>query len=258
MVKLLALVALLAGCEASLGPGTGETNGVDAAGGGGGGSNIDAAVQQQVDAAPACANGRKLYLNFDGVTITQAATSDSTTNAAKWLTNASAAVPAWRSGSGTRATEITEVVDGVRARLSMTDIEVVTARPSTTPYVMIVFGGARTSSGGTVGTIYSFGTSFHDCGDTVKNDLGWVSDMPGQTTELVADIVVGAVGWGIGLDGTTDTADCMCGWASTCTNAAGACTLSSNIATAISSSSETACPNQNPQNEIQAFAKFCE
>lgn len=259
MLKLMALLAVVAGCKASLSSGMGDDDGVtiDAAGGGGG--QLDASLQQQVDAAPACANGRKLFLNFEGVTMTQAATSDSTTNKAQWLSNASAAVPAWRAGSGTRATEITEVVDGVKSRLSMTDIDVVTTRPASGLYMMIVLGGANTNNGGTVGTIYSFGTSFHDCGDTVKNDLGWVSDMTGQTTELVADIVVGAVGWSLGLDGTTSTADCMCGWASSCTNATGACTLAANIATSITNGVETACPNQNPQNEIAAFTDlYCQ
>ena len=258
MVKLVALLALVAGCEASLGGDPIENGaGVDAAGGGG--SQIDAAVVSIDAPAPACASGRKLYLNFDGVTLNQAAASDSATNKAGWLTNASSAVPPWRQASGTRATEITEVVDGVKARLSTTPIEVVTTRPASGPYVMIVLGGNNTGSGGVVGTQYAFATSKHDCGDTVKSDVGWVSNMNGSTTELVADLVIGAVGWGMGLDGTTDTNDCMCGWASSCTNAAGACTLAANITTAVTLGGETACPNQNPQNAVAAFSTmFCQ
>lgn len=269
MVKLLALAALLvAGCEASLSPGNGN-GGTDANGSGSGSNDIDASMQMQPDAAPACANGRKLFLNFDGVTLTDAASSDATTNTARWLTNASATIPPWRNGSGTRATEILQVTDGVKARLGVTSpIEVVTTRPATGPYVMIVLGGANTNNGGTVSTVYSYATSFHDCGDTIKNDVGWISDMNAAATNLandaptayVADLVMGSVGWGLGLDGTTDPNGCMCGWTTACTDSANACTLSTSIASAITNpgAGETACPNQNPQNEVAAFTTgFC-
>lgn len=263
MVKVLALAALLAGCNANLGAsGSGNTS-VDSGnggggGGGGGGGNPDAAIQVQPDAAPACANGRRVYLNFDGVTLTDAGNSDSTTNTARWLTNASAAVPPWRQGGANRAAQILAVVDGVKQRLSTTPIEVVTARPASGPYVMIVLGGANQNDGGTVGTPYSFATSYHDCGDATKNDVGWISNMPGQPESFVADLVVGAIGWSVGLDGTTDPADCMCGWANGCSSAAGACTLSASIGTSITNG-ETACQNGGTQNEVAAFTTgFCQ
>lgn len=257
-MKVLAIAALLAatGCEASL-AGDGTNNSTDA-NGSGSGSDIDAAVQ--IDAAPACANNRRIYLNFGGVTLDADATaSDALTNKARWLTNTSAMVPAWRAGSGTRATEIQEVVNGVEQRLAATPIEVVTERPVAGPYVMVVLGGANTNNGGTVGTIYSYATSYHDCGDVTKSDVGWVSNMPGESTSYVADLVIGAVGWGLGLDGTTDPDGCMCGWASNCTSAVGACTLSASIASEISSGSiETACVSGN-QNEVAAFTTgFCQ
>jgi hypothetical protein len=132
---------------------------------------------------------------------------------------------------------------------------------------MVVLGGANTGNGGTVGTIYSYATSYHDCGDLTKNDVAWISDMTAAATgtvadaptSYIADLVIGAVGWGLGLDGTTDPNDCMCGWANGCTSAAGACTLAPNIATQILGTNETACPGQNPQNERAAFnGDFCQ
>src|SRR4051794_25935678 len=100
MSKLAILVLALAGCHATLGDGEnnsvtsdagdgggggGNGGGGGSGGGGGGGSNMhrDAGV----DAAAACASGRSVYLNFDGVTITQATASDATQNRASWLTN---------------------------------------------------------------------------------------------------------------------------------------------------------------------------
>jgi hypothetical protein len=90
----------------------------------------------------------------------------------------------------------------------------------------------------------------------VKNDVGWVSDAP--TLSYVPDLIVGTIGWGLGLQGTSDPADCMCAWANNCASASGACTLSASIATT-ASTGNTTCPNQNPQNEVAAFStQFCQ
>jgi hypothetical protein len=122
---------------------------------------------------------------------------------------------------------------------------------------MIVFGGNNTNNGGTVGTIYGGATNEHDCGDLVKSDVGWVSD--GPSVSYAQDLAIGAIGWGLGLNGTNDPADCMCAWANNCNSASGACTLSASIATTTSASPATTCPNQNPQNEVAAFTtKFCQ
>src|ERR1041385_8790348 len=107
-VLAMALAALAAGCGAQLGAGEQGNGGTDANGGrDSSGGRMDAAI----DAAPACANGRVVYLNFEGQTITKAATTDSTQNTANWLTNTSAAVPPYHQGSGTRATDIQSIVD---------------------------------------------------------------------------------------------------------------------------------------------------
>jgi len=268
MVKLCAALAaalLVVGCDASLNGGSSsrdanETTDDD----GGGGGKMDA----DIDAPPACASGRKLFLEFLGVTLTDAAASDATMNRARWLQNTSATVPAFRVGGANRAAEIQQIIDGVKARLSATPIEVVTTRPAAAPYVMIVLGGRNTNRGGTVGTPYYGAVNYHDCGDATKNDVGWVSDMTVAATGLaadsppafIADLVVGAVGFGLGLDGTTDGADCMCGWGTICTdNNANACTLSSNIMSAVTNGAdnETACQN-GTQNEVAAFTtQFC-
>ncbi len=252
-MKALALTALLAACGAQLTTASNNSQ-VDASN-----SGVDAPGGTQHDAssggtdAPmtACASGRKLYLAFEGQTLTHAAT-DSTQNTAAWIGVTTANVPAFHPGLTNRATEIQTIVDGVKSRLAGTPIEVVTTRPASGPYVMIVLGGTNTI----VGSNYSYATSDHDCGDTVKNDVGWVSDTP--SLSYVPDLIIGTVGWGLGLQGTNDPTDCMCAWANSCTSASGACTLSSSIATT-TSSGNTTCPNQNPQNEVAAFStQFCQ
>jgi len=263
--KPIAIGLLYVGCAAQLGGGSkqddnGDPPGTNPDGGNGSnGGNGDASVQPPgMDAAnAACPNGRKIYLAFDSVTLTKATTSNAATNEASWLTAATSNVPAWHSNSATRANDIASVVSGVKSRLGTAPIEVVTTKPTTGPFVMIVFGGQSTGNGGTVATIYRAGTNYHDCGDIVKSDVGWVAD--GFNLTYTADLAVGAVGFGLGLDGTTDPNDCMCGWGSNCNSATGACTLSANIPSQISYNTETACPNQNPQNEVAAFTtKFCQ
>ncbi|HSD89019.1 MAG TPA: hypothetical protein VLB44_15935, partial [Kofleriaceae bacterium] len=174
MWKPLALVCVLGACGAQLGDGVGANGGTDAGSNGSNGSNGGGTDAGSADAAVTCANGRAVYLNFDGVTLTQGSPSDATQNRASWMTNTSAVVPPYHNGSGTRATDIQTIINGVKSRLSTTPINVVTSRPASGPYVMIVFGGANTNNNGTVGTPYSFSTNEHDCGDTVKNDIGWV------------------------------------------------------------------------------------
>jgi hypothetical protein len=256
----MGLLAVLAGCPARIGDGESKT--VDAASGGsvdsGNGGNKDSGMQTQNDSGmnAACPNSRKVYLEFNGITIARATPSDAVNNQASWI-SASATVPPWHQGSGTRTADIATIVAGVKSRLAATPIEVVTTRPATGPYVMIVFGGDNTNNGGTVGTIYGGATNEHDCGDLVKSDLGWVSD--GPSVSYAQDLAIGAIGWGLGLNGTNEPTDCMCAWANNCSSASGACTLSASIATTTSASPATTCPNQNPQNEVAAFStKFCQ
>ncbi len=113
------------------------------------------------------------------------------------------------------------VSDAPRQALSSFPITVVTTRPASGEYVMILFGG--TQSG--VGTGFGHAQNTLDCGDTVKNDVGWVSDTVPSLQEVAND-AVGAIGFGIGLTATTDTSDCMCGWGNNCQATGAACTLS--------------------------------
>jgi hypothetical protein len=252
-MRLLVLL-MLAGCGAELNT-SGHEVPPDASTGGG---SIDApdgvvidAPMSMPDAAPACANGRVVYLSFEGETLTRTAT-DATQNHAAWIGVGTANVPPFHPNLNNRTTQIQTIVDGVKSRLAATPIEVVTTRPVSGPYVMIVLGGDN----GDVGSNYTYATGDHDCGDLVKSDVGWVSDAPPLSD--VPDLIVGTIGWGLGLQGTSDPNNCMCGWANGCDDSSSACTLSANIATT-NSQGNTTCPNQNPQNEVAAFSTgFCQ
>lgn len=254
MLRSIALVSALAlGCGAEI-EGEKTRAAVDAATAS---PDAEPTSSQPADAMmppSACPNGRKVYLAFEGVTLTAGTPSDAVQNRVSWMANATAVVPPYANGDPQRAQYIQTIIAGVRQRLQGTPIEVVDQRPATGPYVMVVFGGTNTI----VGTPYEWATNEHDCGDIVKSDVAWVADPSIINVSYAQDLAVGAIGWGLGLNGTNDPNGCMCAWANNCQSVAGACMLSSSIATTISASPATTCPNQNPQNEIAAFSTgFC-
>lgn len=261
MARSLALTAVLlfAGCEASIGgAGNGLGGGDDMPEVDAGGSNTiepDAPVTPTPDAAPACFNGRVVYLNFGGVTLTRAP-SNAVTNAASWIGRTdgrtSATVPPYRQGAANRQQLIDAVVANVRAGLAQFPVTVVTDRPASGEYVMVAFGGTRDL----LGTPYSIATNELDCGDARRNDVAWVSDT--TVDAKVDDYALGAIGFGLGLTGTTATTDCMCGWGNDCQQGnATQCTLT-DATLARDPTAEQLCPGVTTQNANTAFtAAFC-
>jgi len=215
-------------------------------GGGGGQLDVDAGTTggttsgPTTDAmppptTPSCTS-RTLYLNFEGQTLTQGP-SDATTNHAGWMTIASGTAPPYLSGVANRAATIQAITDGVRMQLSQFPITVVTTRPASGNYVMIVFGGQRTA----VGSNYGSGVNQLDCGDVRPNDVAWISDSV-TPNQHVINTAIGAIGFGLGLTATNDPLDCMCGWANGCmSNNTVACKLGSPIARDTSTATQT-CP----------------
>lgn len=200
------------------------------------------------DAAPACKNGRDIYLSFQGEALTKATPSDATQNRVNWIGVTSVNVPGYRLTDPARATKIATITSRIREAFAAFPFEVVTTRPASGPYVLVVFGGNRDQ----LGTPYSYATNHFDCGDPVKSDVAWVSD--DVPFAKVDDFAIGAIGYGLGLGGTNDPNDCMCGWANSCDQPETVqCTLSSSIAV-----NPVCTGGPNPQNEAETFASgFC-
>jgi hypothetical protein len=240
--RLIASIAL-AGCSAQLGHGNGAASDAPTASAHDAPVAVDAPPDAKPDAPPdAYITPRVVYFDFGGVTLTKTATSNSTTNDAAWIGVATATIAAY-AGSADPDTVTSEV----KILLADVPVSIVTTRPTSGEYILIAFGG----SDGDVGSTYTWATGDHDCGDLDKDGVAWVSDV--TPTVDVVPTVVGAIGWNLGLQGTTDTTDCMCGWATDCTLAGSSCTLSTSIATGSSAAPSTTCPNENPQNELGSF-----
>lgn len=200
-----------------------------------------------------CSNGRVVYLHFEGLTLTRVpiGQTDAALDQADWLDISSANVPAFKENSAMRAGEIQQITDALRRSLGQFPISVVTQRPSAGPYHMVVFGGNSLSLGNTGG---AGALAAYDCGNKVSNSVVWIGEL--FSPQESADYAVGGLGLGLGLTGTTDTADCMCGWGNTCQpSSTGACTLAASI------NNDGGCNNDIPQqqNEIDAFRReFCQ
>lgn len=208
-----------------------------------------------VDATPdakICANGRVIFLNFDGVTITAAATSDARQNQASWI-GTNVVVPAYRAGQGTRATMITDITNLTRASLAMFPVTVVTARPVSGEYIMITFGGDGTLFGFPNNTPAITGLN---CGATARNGIAWVANA--NTAQQAANVAIGATGISLGLTGIVENKpnDCLCGWGgAVCPpDITQACTL----APAVMRNTNNCPADPATQDEVAAFDQgFC-
>jgi hypothetical protein len=230
-VLVVGLVTTLLGCHAKLG-----------------GAPIDAAPDASLIDAKLCANGRVVYLDFEGAAVLQAPT-DATLNHVQWLPAMTATIPPYKVGSATRAAEIQQLTTAITAQLAAFPVTVVTQRPMAGPYVMVIIGGAAADLG--YASDYRSATNY-DCGDAIKSDVVWVGDK--AVAQLIANLAVGGIGITIGLTGTTTPTDCLCSWGNSCMlTATAACTLSTTL------TSDAQCPGQvQPQDEPAAFERaFC-
>lgn len=197
---------------------------VAACGGGGGGSPPDG--PQLIDAAPDVPAGcdqivggtHKVFLNFDGVAL-QPGTTSAMTNTTSLLDEAHT-VPAWRPNDPARDTAIAAVICDARLTLQQFDVDVVTTRPATGPYTMIVIGGAATDLAMPAGVQ---ALAELDCMRTRAADVAWISQYwqgNATSTEIeprsMAQLIAGSIGIFNGVDGSTTAGDCMCGWGNLC------------------------------------------
>lgn len=239
-----AAFGLGAGCGISLEEQRGETEGQP--------DGAPAVPDDGSPPKPVCENGRVVYLHFGGLTLTRVGggQTDATLNRAEWLAVDAANVPAYKAQDAGRAVEIQQITDAIKLTLGAFPVTVVTERPAAGPYHMVVFGGPSSALGNTTN---SGALSAYDCQNRVQNNITWIGErFPVQTS---ADFAVGGIGLALGLAGTLDTNDCMCGWGNACAPQAGACTLSSQI------QNDGRCNGGTPQaqDEVAAFRReFCE
>ncbi len=255
---------LFAACDARIGGVDNgiDNNGPDASTGGGTGGDVDAPSGTPTD-APACSS-RVVYLDFGTPgsvrSLSKATTSNSKMNTASWIGKdpnnpnvTSANLPAFHANDTNRQALIDSIVASVTSQLSNIPVTVVTTRPTSGDYVMVVFGGTNTQ----LGTKYTYATNELDCGDLNRNDVAWMSDT--TPTAKVDDYTLGAIGFGLGLTAVDNESDCMCGWANGCHQPETTqCTFTAGTVTR-DNTGEQSCAGLTSQDENATLHKaFCE
>jgi hypothetical protein len=189
---------------------------------------------QRADASPTCssvtpplaAGAHTLYVAFEGVNVTLGACDDSHANCSSLVAQSSTVVPAFLAAETNRATRIASITALVRDALAPFSIVVVTSRPASGHYWMVVAGGTSDAVAGQVG-IATLATSV--CTATNLDSLGFVFELDPETTDRTyADHIAGTLGALVGLVPTTKSGDCTC-VTSACAHAQ-TCTFGTNIA----------------------------
>ena len=246
-MRALLVFGLLAGCNARLGyaPADLDATTIDDTGT----HSTDVIVDGAPDAPPLCGNGRVIYLNFEGASLTRANTSDATQDYAVWMGQATGTLAQFRPGAGDRTTQIDDTVTAFKTGIAgHPDIQVVTTKPTIGPFFEIGFGGDASN----VSVPYLYAVDRLDCGDTAtKSDIGWVFEAA-ESPQRAANFALGALLFGLGATGTTNSNDCMCGWLTNCQASNNACTFSTSITAA------TGCNVPNPVNETTYLDHFCD
>lgn len=167
-----------------------------------------------IDAAPV-QDGRAMgtttvFLNFEGAFLTKGVPDDPPNNVSGLIRPGGAMVPPWHDGMANREASIAAIAAGVRSRLAPYDIDVVTTRPGSGPYEMIMFGGhARDLFG--AGPIDVFGGS--QCGD--DPEVSYVTESV-TDDEVAASLTVGVLAISREIPQTVQRGDCLCFAGSEC------------------------------------------
>ncbi|MBA3463548.1 MAG: hypothetical protein H0T46_26565 [Deltaproteobacteria bacterium] len=162
----------------------------------------------------------KIFLAFEGVTLTRAAVSDATQNLAAQVDSSTttATIPAWKAAAGNRAVQIQALVCAMRESLLAYDVELVTARPASGNYEMVVFGGGPRDLGLSVPSSSGIAMlAVNDCTNNNPRDVVWVAERPVPsmpTLEVMpiesANSATAGIGIGDGLASSKSAANCMC------------------------------------------------
>jgi hypothetical protein len=158
------------------------------------------------------------YLNFEGQTLTPGA-DDPVTNTSQLLAG-TVTLPAYLAGDPQRVAKIQAIVNDVESILQPYDITVVTTRPASGRYDMLVAGGTSQQAGAPAGLP---GLAVLDCARAVLRHISLLFDL--STGHNAARQIVGGLGVSHGISASTLSDDCMCIAGGGCTSLVAACTI---------------------------------
>lgn len=156
--------------------------------------------------APLAAGMHKVYLNFDGVTLTKG-NDDSAANISSVLMNDPSVIPMWQPAlsASTRQGRIDAIVDYVQRALAPYSVDVVTTRPTSGLYTMHVIGGRSQDLGYQPGVA---GISAQKC-SPLYNGVTLIFDIDAFTATDYATSVLSDVGLMAGMGVSSRHNDCL-------------------------------------------------
>jgi hypothetical protein len=184
------------------------------------------------DAAPP---GFTIYLNFDGVTLQPAMLGgdDAATNRSSIVT-AQTVAPPYLQGVATRDTTIASIVTAAKTAVAPFNVAIVTDRPTSLDYFMIVFTGQPSvvfgpGGGNGVSAVTTFPCMQSPAGPANPNSIGFQfqSAPGGDAYGPVArgNLVIPVVALAQNIEPTTTNGDCLCFAAAGCGLGTSACTI---------------------------------
>jgi hypothetical protein len=158
------------------------------------------------------------FLNFEGQTLTPGP-DEPALNRSQLVSN-SVTVPAYLAGDPQRTSKIQTIVQEVEAILAPYDIDVVTSRPISGTYDMMVAGGTSQQLGLPSGLP---GLAVVDCTGSLPRHISLLFDL--STGHDAARQIVGSLGVCHRVSASTAATDCMCIADAACTTLTAPCTL---------------------------------
>jgi hypothetical protein len=177
---------------------------------------IDEGVCPVSEAPPTGAH--RLFLSFDGMSVHPGA--DDARLDRSHLAVAEAIVPPFAGDPAARAA----IVASVQASLAPFDVEVVTSRPDSGSYDMIVFGGQSDKVLGQGGLQFALP---EECNGNADSQVAFVFDVH-KPLEAIASSTVGIYAVMHGASTTANPGDCLCLTDSKCTASGKRCTFTTN------------------------------
>jgi hypothetical protein len=177
-----------------------------------------------------------VYLNFEGVTLeTTTGDPDAASNTTS-IVSAETVVPAYLAGVAARDTTIASIVTETKARFAPFHVEVVTDRPASLAYFMIVYTGQPsvvfgpgTGNGVSAVTQDACSNATGSSATQFLNGIGFQfqSDASSDTYTPIerGNLALPVVGLSNGIPPTKKNGDCMCFADASCGLPAAQCTI---------------------------------
>jgi hypothetical protein len=157
-----------------------------------------------VTTTPLPAGAYKLYLNFEGVTLTSSCQGDARANCADFLKQNPSVIAPYMDGDSARQGRIDLILGYVTRALAPYSIDVVTTRPAGGDYMMVVLGGDAVALGFQQG---QFDISQASCSPQ-RNGIALDFDA-GQNAKAQANNILSNVGLMAAMSLSSKLDDCM-------------------------------------------------